>query len=706
MIRAFLLSLGIHVAALLAFLPGGPDRTYVVAGPSSTASPGENAQPGRSSRLPRSASHRTLPAQQSSVVTARNTSPSSSAAPSGGFRALQRMVIQQLGTGSKKELARWLNHLWQSTLFVLAVALLTLAFQRNRARVRYWLWFSASMKFLVPLSVLIAFGSRFPSAGSGPTSATAMSFTVAQFSQPFDGPTTAGIPYVPPLEPSHWVGSVILAIWAMGVVAIVQARWRTWRNIRRVVAASTALNIPGVVVPENVRLRSAGSLLEPGVVGFWRPVVLLPSGIEQHLSPSQLEAVVTHELSHVKYRDNLAAAFHMLVEAIFWFHPLVWWVGAQLIRERERACDEEVLRVCGEPDNYANGIVTVCKRYVEPHIACVAGVSGSDLRKRIEAIMGNQPTAVLRWWKKALLVGSAAAGVVAPVMIGALTTLDLAEAPAAAQARDAGASAAAFETASIKPNNTGRPDWQLEPQPGRITAVNATTKALIRFAYDLSNFQLSGGPSWLDDDRFDVSAKAEGNPPLAQERAMLRHLLAERFKLVVHTEARTMPIYALVMARSDARMGPRLHRAAADCSNDQSSDWAQSGPTGVGFALTSSFPGCGYFGFAPGTDLPAARGGLAFHGLTMAGVAKLLVPMVARNVIDQTGLSGYFDGDFDFSLELPPPPPPPGIPNPWAREQFLSVFTVFPEQLGLKLDSRRGPVDVLVIDSAEHPTEN
>src|SRR6516165_82828 len=137
MIRAFLLSLGIHVAALLAFLPGGPDRTYVVAGPSSTASPGENAQPGRSSRLPRSASHRTLPAQQSSVVTARNTSPSSSAAPSGGFRALQRMVIQQLGTGSKKELARWLNHLWQSTLFVLAVALLTLAFQRNRARVRY-----------------------------------------------------------------------------------------------------------------------------------------------------------------------------------------------------------------------------------------------------------------------------------------------------------------------------------------------------------------------------------------------------------------------------------------------------------------------------------------------------------------------------------------------------------------------------------------
>jgi bla regulator protein blaR1 len=703
-LMAFSLSLGIHVAALLAFSLSGPDGAYVVVRPSSAASTSETAQPPRSSRRPRPAPRRTLPAQRSRVVTTR-TSPSSPAAPASGFRALQQMAVQQLDTGSETELAKWLNHLWQSTLFVLAAALLTLAFQRNRARVRYWLWFSASMKFLVPLSVLLALGSRFPSAGSGSTSATGMSFTVAQFSQPFDGPATTGVPYTPPLEPSHWMGTVILAIWAIGVLAIVQARWRTWRNIRRIVAASTALHIPGLVLPRDVRLRSADTLLEPGVFGFWRPVVLLPSGIEQHLAPAQLHAVVMHELSHVKYRDNLTAAFHMVVEAIFWFHPVVWWIGAQLVRERERACDEEVLRVCGEPDNYANGIVNVCKQYVEPRIACVAGVSGSDLRKRIEAIMGNQPTEFLRWWKKALLMGSAAAAVVAPVMIGALTTLDLsAEAPAVSQARDAGASALAFETASIKPNKSGELAWRLDPQPGGIIAVNATTKALIRFAYDLSNFQLAGGPSWLDDDRFDVTAKAEGQPTLAQERAMLRRLLAERFRVVVRTETRTLPIYALVMARSDARLGPRLHRAQVDCA--QSTDWGQTGPTGVGFALTNNFPSCGYFGFAPGTDLPAARGGLAFHGLTMAGVAKMLVPLVARNVTDRTGLTGYFDGEFDFALELPPPPPPPGVPNPWAREQFLSVFTVFPEQLGLKLDSRRGPVDVLVVDSAEHPTEN
>jgi len=616
------------------------------------------------------------------------------------------MTAQRLDRRAKTELAMWLNHLWQSTMFVLAAALLTLAFQRNHARVRYWVWFSASMKFLVPLSLLMAIGSLFPSAGAGPTSATAMSFTVAQFSQPFDGSSTAGVPYAPPLEPSHWTGTAILAIWAIGVVAIVQRRWRTWRNIRRAVTTSMSIDIPGLVVPRNVRVRSTETLLEPGVVGFWRPVVMLPSGIEQHLTPAQLKAVVTHELCHVKYRDNLTAAFHMLVEAIFWFHPLVWWIGAQLVRERERACDEEVLCVCGEPDTYASGIVNICKRYVEPRVVCVAGVSGSDLRKRIEAIMANQQTDFLRWWKKALLVSSAIVGVAAPIMIGALTTLDVvADAPAAAQGRNANASALAFETASIKLNKSGQAGWQLEPQHGRITAVNVTTKALIRFAYDLSDFQLAAGPSWLDDDRFDVTATADGDPPLVQERAMLRRLLAERFKLVAHMETRTLPIYALVMARNDGRPGPRLRQAQADC-GAPSADWSQSGPTGIGFALTSSLPSCGYFGFAPGTDLPAARGGLAFRGLTMAGVAKLLVPMVARNVTDQTGLPGYFDGEFDFLLEVPPPPPPPGMPNPFVREQFLSVFTVFPEQLGLKLDPRRGPVDVLVIDSAGHPTEN
>lgn len=257
----------------------------------------------------------------------------------------------------------------------------------------------------------------------------------------------------------------------------------------------------------------------------------------------------------------------------------------------------------------------------------------------------------------------------------------------------------AFEAATLRPNTSGSAGWKLHPQPGgRLTGTNVPAAALIRFAYNLPDFQISGGPGWLASDRFDVEAKAEGDPPVDQKRLMLRTLLAERFKLTVHTETRELPIYALVMARSDGRPGAQLHRSEADCSLEAVSldDWGGVGPS-------TGTPRCGFFGFQPGTDVPRGRGGLAFRGLTLAAFAKRLVPIVRRTVTDETGLTGYFDADFDFMAEFPPPPPPPGLPNPFGIDPFVSVFTVLPEQLGLKLDPRRGPVDVLVIDRVESP---
>jgi uncharacterized protein (TIGR03435 family) len=149
-------------------------------------------------------------------------------------------------------------------------------------------------------------------------------------------------------------------------------------------------------------------------------------------------------------------------------------------------------------------------------------------------------------------------------------------------------------------------------------------------------------------------------------------------------------------------MGPRLRRTEVDCARTDQ----QSSESGVGLSPTNGPPRCGYFGFAPGTDFPSGRGGLAFRGLTMSALAKTLVPMVGRSVIDRTGLAGAYDGEFDFIAELPLPPPPPGVPSPFGSDPFASVFTVFPQQLGLKLDARRGPVEILVIDRAEHPAEN
>jgi hypothetical protein len=158
--------------------------------------------------------------------------------------------------------------------------------------------------------------------------------------------------------------------------------WRRWWGIRAAMRAGSPLDL-AVDVP----VLSSPAMLEPGVFGIFRPVLLLPEGITDRLAPAHLEAILAHELCHVRRRDNLAAAIHMAVEAIFWFHPLVWWLGARLVEERERACDEEVLRLGGQPEVYAESILKTCQFYLESPLVCMSGISGSDLKKRIVRIM-------------------------------------------------------------------------------------------------------------------------------------------------------------------------------------------------------------------------------------------------------------------------------------------------------------------------------
>jgi beta-lactamase regulating signal transducer with metallopeptidase domain len=133
-------------------------------------------------------------------------------------------------------------------------------------------------------------------------------------------------------------------------------------------------------------LASEGSL-EPGVFGWFAPRLLWPRGIGAYLDDSQIEAILAHELAHVSRYDNLIAALQMAVQAVFWFHPLVWWIGARLVDERERACDEDVLRHGSEPQVYAESILRTCRFSIESPLACVAGVTGADLKRRIQTIM-------------------------------------------------------------------------------------------------------------------------------------------------------------------------------------------------------------------------------------------------------------------------------------------------------------------------------
>ena len=229
-------------------------------------------------------------------------------------------------------------------------------------------------------------------------------------------------------------------------------RLRGWLRIRAAIRASSLIDIPG-----SVEIRASPGLLEPGVVGFFRPILLLPAGIVERLTPLQLQAVLAHEMCHVRRRDNLTSAIHMMVEAVFWFHPFVWFIGARMVEERERACDEAVLSLGGEPRDYAEGILSVCKLYVESPLVCVSGVTGANLKRRIEAIIANRTGQRLNRVKKFVLACAGVAVLVGPVVLGLMAgignSLVRAQTPAAVPA-PVNASSAQAATPPATPQST------------------------------------------------------------------------------------------------------------------------------------------------------------------------------------------------------------------------------------------------------------
>jgi len=286
-------------------------------------------------------------------------------------------------------------------------------------------------------------------------------------------------------------------------------------------------------------------------------------------------------------------------------------------------------------------------------------------------------------------------------LLAALLATAVVATPAAAQPD----TRPAFAVATIKKNTSGDAAQSMRLQPGgRVVVTNQPLRRLIVFAYGLQPQQLAGGPGWLDTDRFDVVAQAEGNlsptppgGPPGPAQLMMQRLLGERFGLAVHTEAREMPVYALTLARSDGRLGPRIKPATVDCLALMTQ-----APGGVPVAapqLPDGRPACG-----------ARRDGtgrVVAGGTDMTTLAtQMLTGQVDRLVIDRTGLTGAYDFDLEYA---PDTAARGGAPAPDAATAVTdrpSLFTALEEQLGLKLQAQRAPIEVMVIDRVTQPTEN
>jgi bla regulator protein BlaR1 len=632
------------------------------------------------------------------------------------------------------------NHLWQSSLFAGAAGLLTLTLRKNSARVRHWVWVAASFKFLIPFSVLIAIGGHIGWRTGSAIAPAIVPVVMEQLSQPFTVTTVSSPIPTTAMPARNWLPAILWTVWACGFIGISISWWIRWRRISAAVRAGSTLPL-GL----SIRAISSRSFLEPGIFGVFRPVLLVPEGIFENLTPEQWKAIVAHELCHVRRRDNLVGIIQMFVETVFWFHPLVWWAGKRIFQERELSCDEEVLRLGSEPRTYAKGILRVCELYLESPVACVAGIAGgANLRKRIELIVTNDVVRKLNLTRIVVLTVAGIASLAVPIVVGVMNAPLLMGQALPASVDSGSKSRLEFEVASIKPAGPmnlpgvarvserggipGRCRQMFKLDQGRLD-IRCSSLGMVMWtwAFGIPPARLVGtawmgdpATDWSGGERFDISAKLPEGASRDQVPAMLQNLLTARFKLATHREYREQPVYALVAAKG----GPKLQPAS------QSSDSLNAAANPQG-GVPSNMNGIYFYSERvpdPGGSriviMNSPRMGTVRNiesgspkyinrfeapGITCGGLADLLTiagVVDPEPVIDLTGEKGRYQVVLEMSMaELE------AVSSSGSRDDIPSAGLKAAQdglkKLGLQLEHRKVPIEVLVVDHLEKaPTEN
>jgi uncharacterized protein (TIGR03435 family) len=434
-----------------------------------------------------------------------------------------------------------------------------------------------------------------------------------------------------------------------------------------------------VGVSRPVRLLISALMQTPAVVGWLRPVVLVPVGALAGLPSEQVEALLIHELAHIRRHDYLVNILQSVAEALLFYHPAVWWVSGHIRSEREMCCDDVAVSLTGDAFSYALALADLESSRPARFQAAVAA-NGGSLADRIGRLLGQSRPA-----SRTLPGTGGIAGVILLL--------------AAAYAMYAqSATPPRFEVASIKLDVTHPRRHVVRPLPGGLHVENASVRLLMLNAYGLQPFQIAGGPDWTNSDGYNIEAKAAGNASQRQVFLMLQSLLEDRFHLKVHRETKELPAYALIAAKNGFKLPPPKEGSCVNPDPD-APNWSGGRMTPPGQGATP-LAQCGSIVVSLMPSGARMQGGK----IAMPELIRMLSMALGSAVIDKTGFTGLFDVRLDFlpdeiTAELPPPPSPPDDAGP-------SILNAIQEQLGLKLESTKGPVEVLVIDHIERPAEN
>jgi uncharacterized protein (TIGR03435 family) len=370
----------------------------------------------------------------------------------------------------------------------------------------------------------------------------------------------------------------------------------------------------------------------PCVVGWLRPAILLPAGMLTGLPADQVEALLAHELAHILRHDYFVNLLQRITEAMLFYHPAVWWISDEIRREREDCCDDIAVSATGDAIVYAEALAGLeVSRAARPRTA-LAAADGS-LPSRIARLLGFA-------MPREFPTGGLSATLV--LMIGAALLAQQA------------VPKPAFEAASITLSPPEYVGFQSYAKGDRYTALTASVRDLVAFAYGVLNFQISGGPGWASTTHYNISAKMTSAAP-EQLRPMLQTLLTDRFGLRFHRLTRNHAGYALLIDKN----GPKLTESKN-----------------------------------PGPGLGLGRGHLTGRGANMRLLTRELSSQIETPIADRTKLTALYDFTLTWAAgtEVDPTLGP-------------SLFTALREQLGLRLEPVKNvPVEYFVIDSVHEPT--
>jgi uncharacterized protein (TIGR03435 family) len=509
-----------------------------------------------------------------------------------------------------------------------------------------------------------------------------------------------------------WPPLVVL-LWIAGVGVLLLRLCGGWWRIHRLHRMSgtampsiwtDAAGRIAATLGVSARFRVVDSTLvdTPTVIGWVKPVILLPVAAFAGLSPAQIEAILAHELAHIRRHDFLVNLLQTFAETILFYHPAVWWLSSRIRTEREHCCDVIALSVGGDAVSYAEALVEL-ESWRTVHSRLAVAATGGTLLARVRRLLGTPADDRPRAFGTLVV-----AGIVVLVICVAGASRYLVAAPA---------------ERAPQPGTADDPAaWSMvfNHADSTMRFIGYRGRDLIRFAYQIPKARVIGGPQWLDEQTLTIVVNLDTAPRADEMPDIARQALESRLQLKTHIEKRNFPVLALVMAREDRSFGPRLRVASRQCFDLQ--QWIAAGqPRDELPSEPRRVPTCG-------AEIDSPWGWTQYASITMPQFAEELRDYVkgwqfappnpppprlgptlvslkdAPDVVDRTGLRGRYD--FELSAFYPTAllmSRFPLLKNVFEPMGFTSIPRALEDQLGLALVESEAPYDVIVIDQAEQP---